>query len=76
MKIIIAYHTPTRQLVDIKLQFTTTHFTKLQLPAWRPGRYEIANYAQYIYPLSMTKGEGSIKKITKDCWQLRCNWRT
>ena len=44
--------------------------TTLQLPAWRPGRYEIANYAQYIYPLNLTKGEGKIKKITKDCWQL------
>ena len=70
MKIIITYHTPTRQLVDIKLQFKTSESTTLQLPAWRPGRYEIANYAQYIYPLRLTKGEGTIKKITKDSWQL------
>ncbi len=70
MKIFITYHTPTRQLVDIKLQFKTTQPTTLQLPAWRPGRYEIANYAQYIYPLILTKGIGTIKKINKDCWQL------
>lgn len=70
MKILLSYHTPTRQLIDLKIQFSITQPTKLQLAAWRPGRYEIANYAQYTYPLSVTKGEGELKKITKDCWQL------
>lgn len=70
MKILLAYTKPTRQLVDIKLQFNAQESTILQLPAWRPGRYEIANYAQYIYSLTITKGIGSIKKITKDCWQI------
>lgn len=73
MKILIAYHTPTRQLVDIKLQFKATQPTTLQLPSWRPGRYEIANYAQYIYPLTITKGESTLKKLTKDSWQLEAN---
>ncbi len=46
---------------------------EIQLPAWRPGRYELANYAKNIRRFSVKnkKGENiSFKKITKDKWQL------
>ncbi|KEO72006.1 M61 family metallopeptidase [Anditalea andensis] len=42
----------------------------LQLPAWRPGRYELANYAQKIRKLEVFKTDVSIavRKETKDLW--------
>ncbi len=47
----------------------------LQLPAWRPGRYELANYAKNIRCLHITNEQGipvPFKKITKDCWEVNC----
>jgi len=42
----------------------------LQLPAWRPGRYELANYAQKIRKLEVevNKNNVPVNKITKDLW--------
>ncbi|MDP1727108.1 MAG: M61 family peptidase [Bacteroidota bacterium] len=46
---------------------------ELQLPAWRPGRYELANYAKNIrlFSVKNNKGENILfKKITKDRWKV------
>lgn len=45
----------------------------LQLPAWRPGRYELANYAQKVRNFSVRIGEKSVewKKTSKDRWEFR-----
>ena len=45
-----------------------------QLAAWRPGRYELANFAQNIRNWKAKDDNGSIlnfKKITKDLWQVK-----
>ena len=47
----------------------------LQLPSWRPGRYELGNFAQNVFPLSITDEHGNVvsyKKIKKDRWQVEC----
>lgn len=43
---------------------------KLQLATWRPGRYEIANFAKNIRSFEIKINGGKIphKKISKDCW--------
>ena len=44
-----------------------------QLAAWRPGRYELANFAQNIRNWKVKDDNGSIlnfQKITKDLWQV------
>jgi predicted metalloprotease with PDZ domain len=45
----------------------------LQIPAWRPGRYELANYAQKVRNFSVRIGEKSVewKKTSKDRWEFR-----
>ncbi len=44
-----------------------------QLPAWRPGRYELGNFAQNMFCLSAKNQSGSTLncyKITKDRWKI------
>jgi predicted metalloprotease with PDZ domain len=48
-------------------------YIEIQLPAWRPGRYEIQNFAkniQFIEAISATGQKLSIHKVTKDRWRV------
>jgi predicted metalloprotease with PDZ domain len=48
-------------------------YIEIQLPAWRPGRYEIQNFAkniQFIEAISATGQKLSIRKVTKDRWRV------
>jgi len=45
----------------------------LQLPAWRPGRYELGNFAKNIRKVQVFDANGTALpyvKITKDLWQI------
>lgn len=45
----------------------------LQLPAWRPGRYELQNFAQKIQGVEVLGQNGSplpFRKVTKDRWKV------
>ena len=47
---------------------------ELQLPAWRPGRYQLANFAKNIkgFKAQDVKGkELQYKKVTKDLWEVQ-----
>ena len=46
----ISYNNSHRHFVDFELSTKTLGKDKMQfqLPAWRPGRYELANFAQNI----------------------------
>lgn len=55
----------------------TAHFTAaedqlhLQLPAWRPGRYELGNFAKNIRGWQVSDSEGRVleyRKHSKDLW--------
>ncbi|MEN8956433.1 MAG: hypothetical protein ABF258_00295, partial [Flavobacteriales bacterium] len=51
----------------------STEITTLQLPAWRPGRYEFGNFSKNIQQFSVTDENGkSVKfdKKTKDSWEV------
>ena len=61
----------------IKISYTITEITEsvisLQLPAWRPGRYELGNFAQYMFPISVVDQHGkavSYQKTKKDRWKI------
>ncbi|MFN4083470.1 MAG: M61 family metallopeptidase [Bacteroidia bacterium] len=44
-----------------------------QLPAWRPGRYQLANYAKNIRKFTVLNQYNDVVefiKITKDCWRV------
>lgn len=45
-----------------------------QLPAWRPGRYELGNFAKNIQRWQAFDQDGNslpFRKITKDCWKVK-----
>ena len=46
----------------------------LQLPAWRPGQYELQNFAQKIQHFRIQDQDNNpvfFKKITKDRWEIQ-----
>jgi predicted metalloprotease with PDZ domain len=70
----ISYQYPNRQLIDFHMTFTPDKATTyLQLPAWRPGRYELGNFAKNILKLSVLDAEHTsipTEKVSKDRWKL------
>ena len=70
-----SYAQPHRHFIDIEFQITehTGAVLILQLPAWRPGRYELGNFAKNIQKLAVSDANGfplKFEKITKDAWKV------
>jgi len=58
-------------IVPIKDQ----ELVKVQLPVWRPGRYEIANFAKNVKSFLVKDRDGnnlSYQKIGTHCWEVNC----
>jgi predicted metalloprotease with PDZ domain len=72
-----SYQNPVSHLVTIQLQFKATeNTTELALPAWRPGRYEIQNFAKNIISIEAFSSDNKnlpIRKISKDSWIVESN---
>lgn len=71
----LAYEKPTRHVLPIEMTLEHTADTplRLHLPAWRPGRYEIGNFAKNIVAFEVLDGDGNPlawRKISKDCWEV------
>ncbi len=46
---------------------------QIQLPAWRPGRYELGNFAKNIRNFTVEDEKGNtlpFNKVTKDLWEI------
>jgi predicted metalloprotease with PDZ domain len=56
--------------ISLNLRCEKNEHIGLQLPAWRPGRYELANFAQKIRNFSVSRYFRPVdwKKTTKDLW--------
>ena len=72
-----SYQNPHKHFIDIDLTVDTNNESTLlfQLPSWRPGRYELANFSKNIKSFKAFNENKQIldfKKITKDCWQVTC----
>ena len=66
---------PTTQFIQIELSIYLASPQKLslQLPAWRPGRYQIADYAKNIRSFSVTDTNDSLipfEKSQKNRWEI------
>src|SRR5207253_630894 len=62
----LSWGDPNEHLFDIELAFTApADDPLLHLPAWRPGRYLIQNYAANVREWSP-----SMRKIAKSTWQV------
>lgn len=71
----ISYKFPHRHFIDFELSTKTNNQKKVvfQLPAWRPGRYELANFAQNIQKWQAFDENGNtliFRKKTKDLWEV------
>ncbi|KAB7732681.1 M61 family peptidase [Rudanella paleaurantiibacter] len=62
--------------VEARLTQVNQAEVELQLPAWRPGRYELQHFAKNIQRFAVTDGAGTplpFRKITKDRWLVQTN---
>ncbi|WP_210521925.1 M61 family metallopeptidase [Hymenobacter terricola] len=74
----VSYENPLTFYLQIQLTLdiaaTATVPLELQLPAWRPGRYELQNFAQKIQKVvvedAATGQPLPYRKLTKDRWEV------
>ncbi len=72
----ISWKNPQTRYVDIELTVPTGGAGEIQLnlPAWRPGRYELGNFAKNIQQWIPVGEDGSplpFRKISKDAWLVK-----
>lgn len=77
MKYIVSYTQPHNHYIDIEfIADVNAAETLVQLPAWRPGRYELGNFAKNIQKWAAFGENGKalkFKKVTKDLWKVETN---
>ncbi|WP_187264656.1 M61 family metallopeptidase [Pontibacter beigongshangensis] len=70
----LSYTNPLSHYLTIRVTIpdNTEQQLYLQLPAWRPGRYELQHFAQKLGKVRATaNGEATaIRKVTKDKWLI------
>lgn len=75
MKYIFSYKNPHQQLIDIEFEFNTNSekLVEVRLPRWRPGRYELGNFAKNIQSFYVSDDIGNrlpFEKTEKDAWLI------
>ncbi|PCI99643.1 MAG: hypothetical protein COB15_04050 [Flavobacteriales bacterium] len=78
MKYIVSYQKPNNHYIDIEfiVDNVATDKLEIQLPAWRPGRYQLGNFAKNVQKWEAFNENGKTlpsKKITKDLWEVETN---
>ena len=78
IKYLFSYKNAHKHFIDIDLKVKTRGEKSIsfQLPAWRPGRYELADFAKNIQKWNAFDENGNeipFKKITKDLWEVACD---
>lgn len=75
MRYVLSYDDPNDHY--LKIGYTVNELSgptlEVQLPAWRPGRYELGNFAKNVQRFEVVGGSGkqlSANKITKDRWVI------
>ena len=59
--------------IEARVENVATPHLEIQLPAWRPGRYELQNFAKNVQKFAVLNAEGEplpFRKITKDRWLI------
>lgn len=73
-------HNPSSQYIQISLSFETNEDKiRIQLPSWRPGRYELGNFAKNVKNFKVFGDKTkvlSFTKISKDCWEINTDKNT
>jgi predicted metalloprotease with PDZ domain len=78
MKYTLSYQQPHQQFLDIKFEIDGVDQNELliQLPAWRPGRYELGNFAKNVQKWGAYDANGNQlkhEKVKKDLWKVQTN---
>ena len=79
MKYIVSYQQAANHFIDIEFIAENSQQQEeliIQLPAWRPGRYELANFAKNIQKWQVFNEKGKplcFEKIAKDTWKVSTN---
>ncbi len=61
--------------IDMHIEKVSGDTLQLQLPSWRPGRYELGNFAKNVKRVDVFDENGkelSYSKKTKDLWEVNC----
>lgn len=65
---------PSQQYIQITAEIAVSkETTHVHLPAWRPGRYELGNFAKNVRDFKVTstdKKKLAFKKVNKDTWEI------
>jgi predicted metalloprotease with PDZ domain len=74
----VSYTHPHRHFISFEARFNCKgkKSIQLQLPAWRPGRYELGNFSKNIRAWQSLDENGKTlpyRKINKDLWEVTCN---
>ena len=77
MRYTIDHSEPQKHYLNISLETETKgeNCLQFQLPAWRPGRYELGNFAKNIQQWNAFNEKGEVlpfQKLTKDLWEVGC----
>ena len=73
----VSYRSPNRQLIDIELHVSgiAEDTLEIHLPNWRPGRYEMGNFARNIRSFGVFNASNQalpFEKTAKNIWQVAC----
>lgn len=74
----VSYDLPASQYLQFEMKIHPSEQTalKLRLAAWRPGRYELGNFAKNIRYVKAYDAQGNPLKVTKthrECWEVQTN---
>lgn len=78
MKYSVSCPLPHQHYIHIEYSISNVASGKLevQLPAWRPGRYELGNFAKNVQKWAAYDDKGNVlpsRKLTKDKWLVETN---
>ena len=77
LKYKLTCNNPHRQFISISFEFNCNQISvaHVQLPSWRPGRYELGNFAKNIRNFNCKDEHGNslkFSKLNKDLWEIDC----
>lgn len=64
---------PAQQYIQVRIRFESgRNQESIQLPSWRPGRYELGNFAKNVRNFKVYGDKSLLKfeKTSKDCWKI------
>jgi predicted metalloprotease with PDZ domain len=73
---LIQHKNPSQQYIPIEVSFEPSKEIEIiHLASWRPGRYELGNFAKNIKSFHVFNEDGKaleFEKLTKDSWKIVC----